>query len=190
MVYQVNFSIEVCAKMWIEYELKPTVRLKKIWYGIYVLVILKLNSIIMSKKLTATTSVIINASKSKVWDALTNPAAIKAYLFGTDVHTDWKKGSPITYTGVWEGKAYEDKGVIVDIKPGEYYHSTYYSPLSGKEDSEENYANVIWAVKEDGSNTIASVSQDNIETEEGIEKAKQNWDYVLKGMKEYITLNP
>ena len=124
----------------------------------------------MSKKLTATTSTIINAPKSKVWRALTDPAAIKAYLFGTDVHTDWKKGSPITYTGVWEGKQYEDKGIIVDIEPENYYHSTYYSPLSGKEDKPENYNNVIWTLKEEGDATIATISQDNIENEEGVEK--------------------
>jgi len=140
----------------------------------------------MSKKHTATTSITIKAPKNKVWDALTNPAAIKVYLFGTDVHTDWKKGSPITYTGVWEGKNYEDKGVIVDIQPGDSYHSTYYSPLSGKEDTEDNYANVVWKIEGDNGITTASVSQDNIDTEEGIEKAKQNWDYVLKGMKEYV----
>ncbi len=140
-------------------------------------------------KLTATTSIDIQAPKSKVWQALTDPKAIKAYLFGTDVHTDWKKGSPITYTGVWEGKPYEDKGVIVDIRQGEYYHSTYYSPLSGKEDKPENYNNVIWELKENNGQTIASVSQDNIENKEGIEKAKQNWNFVLKGMKEWVEKN-
>lgn len=143
----------------------------------------------MSNKLIAKTSISINAPKDKVWDALTNPAAIKAYLFGTDVHTDWKKGSPITYTGVWEGKNYEDKGTIIDIRPGEYYHSTYYSPLSGKEDKPENYNNVIWELKQDGDSTIASVSQDNVENEAGVEKAKQNWDYVLQGMKQWVENN-
>ena len=137
-------------------------------------------------KLTAKTSIEINAPKRKVWEALTDPAAIKSYLFGTDVHTDWKKGSPITYTGVWEGKPYEDKGVIVDIKPEEYYHSTYYSPLSGKEDKPENYNNVIWELKEENGKTTATITQDNIENEEGVEKMKQNWSYVLKGMKEWV----
>lgn len=56
---------------------------------------------------------IINASSSRVWEALTDPKLIKQYLFGTEVSTDWKVGSPITYRGVWNGREYEDKGRII-----------------------------------------------------------------------------
>ena len=55
------------------------------------------------------TSIIINAPAAQVWKALTDPAIIKQYFFGTNVETDWKKGSPITWTGEWEGKTYQDK---------------------------------------------------------------------------------
>ena len=56
----------------------------------------------------AIATITINASTSKVWDALTKPELIKQYLFGTEVATDWQVGSPIRYRGVWEGKTYED----------------------------------------------------------------------------------
>jgi uncharacterized protein YndB with AHSA1/START domain len=71
----------------------------------------------MSKGFTAKSVIQINASASKVWEALVNPKLIKQYLFGTDVTTDWRVGSPITYKGVWEGKLYEDKGTILQIEP-------------------------------------------------------------------------
>ena len=141
-------------------------------------------------KLSATASIQINAPKDEVWQALTDPKAVKAYLFGTDVHTDWKKDSPITYTGVWQGKSYEDKGVIIDIKPGEFYHSTYLSSMSGKEDKPENYNNVIWKLTEDGNGgTIASVSQDNINTEEEKLHSQNNWSMVLNGIKNWVEEN-
>ena len=61
----------------------------------------------MANKLSVKVSRDINAPVSKVWQALTDPALIKQYLFGTETKSDWKKGSSITYTGVWEGKSYE-----------------------------------------------------------------------------------
>ena len=47
----------------------------------------------MSKNLAATATVSIAADKSQVWDAFVTPAAIKQYMFGADVHSDWKVGS-------------------------------------------------------------------------------------------------
>ncbi|HCN84536.1 MAG TPA: ATPase, partial [Sphingobacteriaceae bacterium] len=58
----------------------------------------------MANKLTSSVSIIIDAPVSHVWQALTDPALIKEYLFGTNTRSDWKKNSSITYTGEWEGK--------------------------------------------------------------------------------------
>ena len=79
----------------------------------------------MSKTPIAKVTTTINAPPSKVWDALTKPALIKRYLFGTEVTTDWKVGSPITYRGEWQGKTYEDKGKILEIEPGKRLASTF-----------------------------------------------------------------
>jgi uncharacterized protein YndB with AHSA1/START domain len=66
----------------------------------------------MNKTYIAQTALTINATASKVWEALTKPELVKQYLFGTEVTSDWRVGSPITYTGIWEGKKYQDKGKI------------------------------------------------------------------------------
>ena len=70
----------------------------------------------MTQELTLNKSITINATVSKVWDALTNPDLIKIYFFGTECISDWKKGSTILYKGTYEGKPYEDKGNILDIE--------------------------------------------------------------------------
>jgi uncharacterized protein YndB with AHSA1/START domain len=140
----------------------------------------------MNNKLTAEASTNIKASTSKVWQALTDPAIIKEYLFGTDTHTDWKKGSKITYTGTWQGKPYEDKGTIVDIVPEKRLHTTYLSGNSGKEDKPENYANVIYELTPDEGRTTVSISQDNIDDETQVQHMKQNWGMVLDGMKKLL----
>jgi uncharacterized protein YndB with AHSA1/START domain len=140
----------------------------------------------MTNKLSVKVSRDINAPVSKVWQALTDPALIKQYLFGTETSSDWKKGSPITYTGVWEGKSYKDKGKIVDIIPERLLHTTYFSSMSGKEDKPENYANVIYEVKPSNGQSVITISQDNIENEEGVKHMKDNWGVVLDGMKKLL----
>ena len=91
----------------------------------------------MNKGFIAKATILINSPVSRVWDALTNPELIKQYLFGTQVTTDWKVGSPITYKGTWEGKAYEDKGKVLQVEPGKLLVSTFWSSLSGLPDAPE-----------------------------------------------------
>ena len=140
----------------------------------------------MGNKLTATKSININVPVSKVWKALTTPALIKEYLFGTDTITDWQKGSTITYAGEWEGKSYEDKGVIVDIIPEKLLHTTYFSGMSGKEDKPENYANVIYKVSPDDGHSTLTISQDNIENDEQLKHMEENWSKVLESIKKLL----
>jgi hypothetical protein len=51
---------------------------------------------------------------------LSRPAAVEAgralYMFGATVTTDWRTGSPITWTGEWNGQPFEDK-VAVTLTP-------------------------------------------------------------------------
>lgn len=141
----------------------------------------------MPKGLIAEAEVTIHARADKVWEALTTPALIKQYLFGTNVESDWEVGSPITYTGEWEGKQYKDKGTIVEFEPEKRFVSTYWSSMSGKPDTEENYSTVIYELTaEDDDATTLTITQDNNATEESREHSEKNWTSVLKGMKEML----
>ncbi len=140
----------------------------------------------MNETRVAKASIKINAPTSKVWDALTNPDQIKQYLFGTQVTTDWRVGSPITYRGVWQGKAYEDKGKVLEIEPGKRIVSTFWSALSGLPDSPENYKTVQYEISGDGSGTVVTVTQDNNDSEEEARHSEQNWQMVLEGIKKLL----
>ena len=134
----------------------------------------------------ATTSIVIDAPSSRVWDALTQPDLIKHYLFGTQVTTDWKVGSSITYTGVWQGKAYEDKGQVLQVEPGKLLVSTFWSSLSGVADLPENYQTVCYELAPDGAGTRLTVTQDNNATQDAASHSEQNWAMVLDGMKKLL----
>jgi len=140
----------------------------------------------MGKKYIANVSIKINAPVSKVWNALTKPELIKQYMFGTEVTTDWRVGSPITYKGIWEGKAYEDKGKIVAVEQEKHLVSTYWSPLSGLPDVPESYQTVSYELATDGNGTSLTLTQDNNNTQEDARHAEQNWKMVLDGIKKLV----
>lgn len=49
-------------------------------------------------------SIEIAAPAGEVWAALTLPGLIKRYMMGATLATDWQVGSPITWSGEWQGK--------------------------------------------------------------------------------------
>lgn len=137
-------------------------------------------------QLTAKTQITVHAPPAKVWEALTTPALIKQYLMGADVSTDWKVGSPLVYTGTYQGKAYEEKGVIKKIEPGKLLQATHFSASSGKEDKPENYALVTWQLESKNGGTVVHVSQDNLSSEKAVESSERNWTFVLQGLKKTV----
>ena len=134
----------------------------------------------------AKATITINASTSKVWDALTKPELIKQYLFGTEVATDWQVGSPIRYRGVWEGKTYEDKGKVLQLEPGKLIVSTFWSSLSGLPDAPENYKTVRYELSSEGSVMRLTIIQDNNHSEEEARHSEENWKMVLDGIKSLV----
>ena len=111
-----------------------------------------------SQDFIATTAVVIDAPKAAVWKALVTPAAIKQYMFGTDARSDFKKGSPITWEGEWQGKPYKDKGVIQRVEPERVMQYTHFSPLSGQPDRPENYHTVTIELSDAGGQTMSVAS--------------------------------
>jgi uncharacterized protein YndB with AHSA1/START domain len=140
----------------------------------------------MKTTLTAETSITIKATPPDVWKAITTPASIKKYLMGTTVKTDWKEGSPISYEGEYNGKKYQDKGIIKKFRPDSVFQSTYWSSMGGKEDKPENYNVVTYTLSDEDDRTLVTLTQDNIATEEEKKHSTENWKQVLQKLKEVV----
>ena len=140
----------------------------------------------MKTGITGTASATIDAPVSKVWEALTQPEIIKQYFFNTDTHTSWKVGSPIRFTGEWEGKTYEDKGTVLAFEPNKRLSYTYWSSMSGAEDLPENYVTVTYQLSEENGKTKVEISQDNIPDENTKEHSEGNWNKVLGNLKQLL----
>ena len=133
---------------------------------------------------TVTVQKTIDAPASEVWAALTTPSTIKKYFFGSDVRSDFRRGSPITWSGEHEGKHYEDKGEIQALDPGKSMTFTHYSTMSGKPDKPENYATVTYGLEKKGDKTEVTVTQQNCMGHE--EQTRKNWAMVLDGLKKTV----
>ena len=140
----------------------------------------------MERNLLAKASVSINAPGRNVWKALVTPQAIKQYMFGTDVVSDWREGAPISWKGEWQGKSYEDKGVILRFRPEQTLQYSHFSPMSGLPDKPENYHTVTIDLAAEGPQTRVSLVQDNNPTENARVHSENNWGMMLAGLKKFL----
>jgi uncharacterized protein YndB with AHSA1/START domain len=140
----------------------------------------------MGKNLIARASVSITASSKEVWEALVTPEAIKRYMFGTNVVSDWREGSPIIWKGEWQGKPYEDKGTILQFKPERKIQYDHFSPLSGLPDKPENYHTVTVELSASGDQTRVALTQDNNANEDERSHSEKNWEMMLTALKKYV----
>lgn len=140
----------------------------------------------MKSDIKAQVKTIINAPVSKVWNALTKPEIIKQYFFGTNTVTDWEPGSPIKFTGEWEGKRYEDKGTIMEMVYQKLIKYSYWSSMSGIEDKPENYVIVTYELSGDDYNVTLTITQENIPDEQMKEHSIENWKKVVNNLKNLL----
>lgn len=137
----------------------------------------------MSQGIVAESTITIHASPERVWEVITDPAAVKEFMFGAEVDTDWREGSPISWHGAWEGKPYEDKGEILEVEPAKKLVMTHFSPLSGEDDVSANYHTLSWILEGHGDYTTLTLTQDNNRTKEAANHSQAMWDGLVARVK-------
>jgi uncharacterized protein YndB with AHSA1/START domain len=140
----------------------------------------------MNREFIATTSIAIQAPVNQVWKALTDPHIIQEYMHGTLVNTTWALFAPITFTGIHEGQHFVDKGTILEINPERVLSYSYWSPLWGLEDFEDNYTHITFHLSAFEENTDLIVVQDNLHNETDVDQYQLKWIAVLQKIKHLI----
>jgi uncharacterized protein YndB with AHSA1/START domain len=134
----------------------------------------------------ATANVDIAAPPDRVWQAMTDPDQVAEYMMGSRVESDYQVGSPITWSGEWEGRPYQDKGEVLEAEPGRVLEVTHYSPMTGADDVPENYHRVRYELTVSGGGTAVALTQDGCATEEQARTFSQNWQGMLDGLKAQV----
>jgi uncharacterized protein YndB with AHSA1/START domain len=134
---------------------------------------------------TATATLTIAATPGVVWQTLTDPEKIKQFMFGSEVTSDWQKGSPITYRGVWNGQTFEDKGTILDVEPAKLLRTDYWSRAFGPAEKPENHRFVSYKLEpvDEGQGTQLTVTQENCASADEVNHSQQTWLQMLNGLK-------
>jgi uncharacterized protein YndB with AHSA1/START domain len=120
----------------------------------------------MSHPLIVTSAITIQAPAGKVWNALTNPAQTKKYMFGCEALSDWKVGSPLIWKGNFNGvELIAVKGTILKIQPGKFLAYTTIDPNNAAiPDLPENYLTVTLDLSEKEGQTVLTATQGDYST--------------------------
>jgi len=140
----------------------------------------------VNKELISKSSIDLNASSPKIWEALVNPEIAKEYFFGAEIVTDWKVGSPITLKGEFNGNKYEEKGVLLNVEPNTQLQYSHWSNFDGLPDKLENYRTWTFDLDEKDGATQLSITEDNIPTEKQKNRSDEFWNEALLKIKRLV----
>ena len=128
---------------------------------------------------------VIDADSASVWQALTQKKS--AMFMGADVDTDWRVGSPVRFTGEFNGKPFRDHGEIRAAQAGSRLAFTHFSESSGKADRPENYNLVDIRLDPQGERTLVTLTQTpqggGQPDPETAAKFRKNWEAMLRALK-------
>ena len=148
----------------------------------------------MSQPLIVENTITLNAPAAKVWNALTNPAETKKYMFGCEALSDWEEGSPLIWKGTFNGvELVAVKGTIKKIRPGQYLEYTVIDPNNPRiPDLPDNYLTVICELSEtSGVTTLIATQGDYNTVAEGADRYKHSldgggWTPILEAIKAQV----
>lgn len=132
---------------------------------------------------SASCTVVIRASASRVWQALTEPSIVKQYFYGTQMDTSWTVGEPVFFRGEWEGRPYEDRGSVLAFEPMRTLAFNYWSAFSGHEDTPEKRTVVRYSLATHGDETSVTIEQRNFDSQARADHSAKSWEAVMSAMK-------
>jgi uncharacterized protein YndB with AHSA1/START domain len=140
------------------------------------------------RELMVKKAVTLNTDASKVWEALVNPKMTKQYMFGCEVVSDWKVGSPILWKGVSEGtEKIFLKGLIIKIEQGKLLQFTTMDPNADYPDEPDKRILATYKLVPGKGRTLLLVTQgDYSKVRDGEKRYNEtdgSWDYALGGLK-------
>ncbi len=128
----------------------------------------------------------INASREKVWKALTEPEKVKAWQYGSELITDWGVGNEIRFKSEWEGQIFEQWGTVLEFEPNKKLKYNLFAPRPDLDDKPENYFEMEYKLTEKENGTELKIIQEDNRPGAKQEPEQGEENPVLKMLKELI----
>ena len=136
---------------------------------------------------TTESTVEIQAPARKVWAALTRPALVRQWQYGSDLQTSWEVGTPIVFRNEWNGQVFEQKGTVLEFSPESRVRYSLFFPQPGLQDIPENYFFMTYELAESGGVTTLLVRQEDPRPSSGEESSSgDEGPNVLSALKELV----
>ncbi|MGE0789564.1 MAG: SRPBCC domain-containing protein [Sandaracinaceae bacterium] len=131
----------------------------------------------------------IAAPREAVWDSLTRPEAIAAWLGEPEmelaVETDWSVGGPIVIRGFHHVR-FEDRGRVVRFAPCERLTYTHLSSISRLPDVPESYTTLDFRLDAVGGDTALRLTLSGFPTEPIEKHLRFYWRGTLPILKRFV----
>lgn len=101
------------------------------------------------------------AAPEAVWTALTVPALVARWQYGSVLATDWRVGGPLRFTTEWEGQIFEQWGTVLSFDEPTQLHYSLFAPRPGLADVPENYFTMTYALAREGDATTVTITHDD-----------------------------
>lgn len=135
---------------------------------------------------TNISTIVLNASVEKVWNALTQPELVKQWQYGSDLLTTWKTGSEIRFRNEWDGQVFEQWGTVLEVVPNQKIKYSLFFPRPGLEDKPENYFIMNYVLTEENQKTKLEIIQEDNRPGAVQEEPQGEKNPILQGLKTLI----
>jgi len=126
-----------------------------------------------------------NLPLDKIWEAFTSKEIFPKWFLGANLDTSWEIGTPIKFSGEYQGFSYQDKGMVLQFAPNKLIEYSYLSQFGGYDDKPENYLWVQCSFEERDGGSSVFIRQSNY-SEERMEHSKTGWKDLLNGLEKLL----
>lgn len=125
----------------------------------------------------------VDASPERVWVTLTRHASDVS--LGAVIHSDWTVGSSVVWRGEWEGRSFEDEGVVLEAIAPLRLVLTHSSGGAGEGAASGIVHRLGYELSGRGAGTHLEFWQDGNATPRTAAEAERNWRAHLVAVKDH-----
>jgi len=135
-----------------------------------------------------TKAIVIDASPSQVWRALTTVDLMPKWMSETEmeVETDWQVGHSIIIHGRWHKMRFRNAGKVLRFDPGHTLSYSHLSSLSRLPDQPENYSVITFKLNSREKQTSVELTLSNSPTDVIQKHLDLYWNVTLVILKEFV----